>query len=194
MAFSFNGAAKLISLSPSTTSLSVRDLWSRWNDWLAVGDNSKYAPAFDTVGGNAIDAAAGTSIPIYCFMLNGWKIRPQEADHTLTVSDGVLLTNDGSDPFINPSGSFVVRIRYQQPVQAIAFATGGGTAPTAEQNAAAVWSHNNGAMLVARLAEVWARLGLDASKPVAQNNVAIGFGDIILALTESDGIVTVARQ
>lgn len=143
MALTFDGANKRITLSSGTTSLDVKDLWSRWVDWVALSDNSKYLPAFDTVGGNPIDASAGTSIPIYCFMKNGWRIKPQEASHTLNVSGGVLLVDGGGDPFVNPDGSFAIRINYSQPVQAITVATGGGSgAPTASQNAEAVWGQS----------------------------------------------------
>jgi hypothetical protein len=71
----FNGATKLIVLS-ATTELDVQDLWSRWVDWVATDDNSKFLPAFRSVGGDTIDSVAGTYIPVYTFMLNGWKIRP----------------------------------------------------------------------------------------------------------------------
>jgi hypothetical protein len=106
--------------------MSVRDVWSRWVDWLAISDNSKFLPAFDTVGGNDIDLASGTKIPIYAFLKNGWRIRPQEANHTLAVTDGILLVDGGGDPFADTIGNFRVRINYQQPVQAISFSTGSG--------------------------------------------------------------------
>ena len=136
MAIVFDGPNKLISLA--SDSLSVIDLWSRWCDWSAVSDNSKYLPAFKQVGGDPIDLTAGTSIPIYCFMQNGWKIKPQESNHTLSVTGGVLLVEGGGDPFVNTTGSFVVRINYSQPVQAITVATGGGS-PGA--SAADIWNH-----------------------------------------------------
>ncbi|MCC6824006.1 MAG: hypothetical protein IT579_25100 [Verrucomicrobia subdivision 3 bacterium] len=138
MAISFDGAAKTITLSSGTTTLGVRDLWSRWVDWWLTGDNSKHPLAMANVGGDDIDAAAGTKIPIYVFLQNGWKVKPQEANHTLKVSDGILLVDGGGDPFMNTAGSYVVRINYQQPVQAISFSTGGGSAPTAEEVADAV--------------------------------------------------------
>lgn len=139
MAITFDGPSKRIILSSGTVSLGVRDLWSRWADWHALSDNSKFLPAMTNVGGNDIDAGAGTKIPIYAFLLNGWRIRPQEASHTLNVSDGVLLVDGGGDPFVNTLGSYVVRINYQQPVQAISFSTdgGGGGSLTAAQ----VWEH-----------------------------------------------------
>jgi hypothetical protein len=70
------------------------------------------------VGGQDIDTAAGTKIPIYIYLLNGWKIVPQSANHTLNVTNGILLVDGGGDPF-NDATSYTVRINYQQPVQAI---------------------------------------------------------------------------
>lgn len=131
MALTFDGPTKVITLTSGTTSLSVRDVWSRWVDWFLTSDNSKYLPAFQQVGGDDIDPVAGTTIPIYAFLMNGWKLKPQEANHTLTVTDGILLVNGGGDPFNNTTGAYTVRINYQQPVQAIAITTGGGGDPWA---------------------------------------------------------------
>ena len=140
MGYSFDGPNKLIILTSGTVTLSVTDLWSRWFDWFVTSDNSKYFPAMLQVGGNDIDAVEGTSVPIYIFLSNGWRIRPQEANHTLKVTTGIILVEGGGDPFVNTTGSYVVRINYQQPVQAITVSTGGGSAPTAQQVATAVWT------------------------------------------------------
>lgn len=139
MSLSFNGVAKVITLSVGTTTLGVRELWSRWVDWVVTSDNSKYLPAFAQVGGNDIDVLTGTSIPIYLFMLNGWKIRPQESNHTLTVYDGVLVVDGGGDPFVETLGAYTVRVNYSQPVQAITVATGGGAPIDVPAVASAVW-------------------------------------------------------
>ena len=127
MALTFDWPSKIITLTSGTTSVWVRDLWSRWVDWFLTSDNSKYLPAFEQVGGNDIDITAWTSIPIYAFLMNWWKLKPQEANHTLSVSDGILLVNGGGDPFINTTWAYTVRINYSQPVQAITVATGGGS-------------------------------------------------------------------
>jgi hypothetical protein len=137
MAFLFDGLTKTISLSLGTTAMSVTDLWSRWVDWLAVGDNSKWAMAMSQVGGDVIDAVAGTSIPNYIYLMNGWKLRPQEASHTLNVSGGILLVAGGGDPFLDTLGNFVVRISYSQPVQAITVSTAGGSGASVTD----IWTH-----------------------------------------------------
>lgn len=144
MGYSFDGSNKLISLTGGTTSFSVRDIWSRWVDWFCTSDNSKYLPAFYSLGGDEIDPVEGTYIPVYAFLLNGWKIKPQEDDHTLKVSDGILLVDGGGDPFVDTTGDYTVRINYQQPVQAISFDAEGGTSgPTAEEIATEILDTQN---------------------------------------------------
>ena len=137
MAIQFDGPNKVIILTSGTVTLSVRDLWSRWVDWLLTSDNSKYLPAMSLLGGDEIDPIAGTKIPVYVSLLNGWRIRPQAASHILNVTAGILLVLGGGDPFVEVP-SFTVRINYKQPVEAIGFSTGGGGGATPEQIAAAI--------------------------------------------------------
>jgi hypothetical protein len=88
-----------------------------------------------SLGGDDIDPTAGTKVPVFVFLSNSWRIKPQEASHTLVVTDGILLVGGGGDPFVDTNGSYVVRINYQQPVQAIAFDSGGSGGLTEAQNA-----------------------------------------------------------
>lgn len=201
MAINFDGATKLITLTSGTTTLGVRDLWSRWVDWLLTSDNSKFPIAMASVGGDDIDPGAGTSIPIYVFLANGWKIRPQEANHTLSVNDGVLLVSGGGDPFVNTTGSFVVRVNYQQPVQAITVATGGGggSAPSASDVAAAVWSssrssNRSAGSLGQALAEVFELHGLDLSAPLTVTPTSRDAGTISQTVTTVGTTTTVQRD
>jgi hypothetical protein len=130
VAYTFDGPNKLIILSSGTTTLDLRDVWSKWVDWFVLSDNAKFLPAFSTVGGDEIDASSGTLIPIYLFLQNGWRVRPYEGNHTLSVIDGILLVPGGGDPFVSTIGNYRVGIRYSQPVQAISFATGGAGSGT----------------------------------------------------------------
>lgn len=142
MAYTFDGPNRLIVLSPGTVSFSVRDLWSRWVDWHALSDNSKFPAAMRSVGGDDI-IAGQTSIPVYTYLSNGWRIRPQEAAHTLAVTDGILLVDGGGNPFVGTLGAFNVQISYQQPVQAITVNTAGSSGPSAADIAAAVLAAMN---------------------------------------------------
>ncbi len=109
--------------------LSVRELWSRWCDWLAVADNSRYVEAMLQVGGD------NSAIPIYIILLNGWRIVPQSAHHSLEVYDGVLYVDGGGDPFVDPAGSFSIRIIYREPGIAIGYTIASGSGLTPEQSA-----------------------------------------------------------
>lgn len=180
MALSFDGATKIVTLSSGTTTLSVRDLWSRWVDWLLTSDNSKYAIAMTQVGGDDIDTGAGTKIPIYAFLQNGWKLKPQEANHTLNVTDGVLLVSGGGDPFVATTGAFVVRVNYQQPVQAISFsAEGGGGGLTTEQ-----------AAMLESLAKIH---GLVSGVPLVVTPTTREAGDVSQTIVEDGDEVTITR-
>lgn len=115
---SFNGSTKVVTLPGSTTTMSVLALWSRYVDWLTTTSNMKYAVAMTLVGGQTIDSSAGTYIPKYIFLQNGWQVQPNSANHTLAVTSGIILVSGGGDPFKDSTG-YTVRINYQQPVQAI---------------------------------------------------------------------------
>jgi hypothetical protein len=123
----FNGTTKRIICDAATTSIDVVGVYSMWVDWALISNNLRYNAAFSELGGNTIDAVAGTSVPVYGFLTNSWKISPDEADHTLSVTGGVVLVSGGGDPFVDTAGAYTVRINYQQPVQAITVSTGGTT-------------------------------------------------------------------
>jgi hypothetical protein len=131
MAYTFNGVTKRITLSSGMVTLDLLDLHSRWKDWLLLG-NAGYEQAFRAVGGDI------PAIPLYLFVLNGWKIVPQSADHTLTVSNGILDVDgdSGTDPFAYPVG-YDVRTRMAAPGIAIGYSLAGGSGPSAESIAAA---------------------------------------------------------
>lgn len=126
MAFTFNGAAKTITHSGGT--LSVAEMWSRYVDWLAVADNSKWGDLLTTVGRDEND------IPLYVFLEPGVTIVITDNSIPSPVVDGVLKTRSGGDPF----GGAVVNARLREPGIAIGYSTGGGSGPSAESIAAAI--------------------------------------------------------
>lgn len=125
MGYVFDGISKIATLTAGTTILDVRDIYSRWKDWV-ISDGSIYEQMFAVVGGDPVDVAAGIYITSYFFLENGWKIRPQEANHKLKVTNGILVVADGSDPFLSTIGSYNVLIQYSQPIKSETIATGGG--------------------------------------------------------------------
>ena len=134
MPIAFDPAARRIVLD--SASVTASELWSRWSDWVALSDNSKYLPAFRQAGGD--DLGGGLSIPAYMFLLNNWRIRPMESNHNVNIT-GNLFVDGGGVPVVSTLGNFNVSVQYTVPVQAQAISTGGtSTAPTADQVADAV--------------------------------------------------------
>lgn len=135
MPITFDPINKRIVLDSDSTT--AAEIWSRWADWVAQSDNAKYPPALRQVGGD--DLGGGLSIPIYIFLLNGWRVRPREANHSLIIT-GNLFVEGGGVPVVNTLGAFNVSVQYTVPVQAQGIATGGSSGPTASEVSAAVWA------------------------------------------------------
>jgi hypothetical protein len=133
MGYAFDGTAKTVTLTSGTTVLDLIDMHSRWKDWVRAG-NAAVLPAFAAVGGDI------PAIPLYLFLRNGWNIVPQAANHTLTIINGIFEREGGGDPFIDPAGSYKIRINRETPGIAIGYSTSGGSGPSAGQIADEVMS------------------------------------------------------
>jgi hypothetical protein len=115
-----------------STAVTASQIWSRWVDWIASGDNGKYLPALSQVGGD--DLGSSLSIPIYIFLLNGWRVRPMEANHQLIIT-GNLFVDGGGVPVVNTLGTYNVSVQYTVPVQAQTVSVGGSGGLTPAQAA-----------------------------------------------------------
>ena len=131
MAITLNGATRRIILD--SASVSAAQIWSAWVDWHEA--NQQWPLAFQLVGGNAL--GGGLFIPPYFFLMNGWRVRPMEASHNLTIT-GNLFVDGGGVPVVGTLGTYQVNVNYTVPVQAQGIATSGSTGPTAAEIAAAV--------------------------------------------------------
>jgi len=79
-------------------------------DWVANENLRKFLFPIEAVGGNPLpgEKALGST-----FFLNAdWKIRPYNASHRLTIN-GNFYSADGTDPFLDPLGTYTVRIMQQ---------------------------------------------------------------------------------
>ena len=135
MALLFDAGTRRIILD--SASISATEIYSRWVDWAAQGDNLKYGMVLRQVGGD--DLGGGLAIPPYYFLQGGWRVRPMEASHQLSLL-GNLFVEGGGSPVVNTLGQFNVLVQYTVPVQAQAFSTAGGVNPTPEQIAQGVWN------------------------------------------------------
>ncbi len=104
-----------------SSGVTAAQIWSRWADWHAA--NPGWPLALRQVGGD--DLGSGLSIPPYYFLQNGWRVRPMESNHTLTIT-GNLFVEGGGTPVVPTLGVFQVNVNYTVPVQAQAVSTSGG--------------------------------------------------------------------
>lgn len=100
-----------------------------------VGTAGIWGVATARTGGD--DLGGGLSIPPYYFLLNGWRVRPMEANHNLTIT-GNLFVDGGGVPVVSTLGTYQVNVNYTVPVQAQGIATSGSSGPSAADIAAAV--------------------------------------------------------
>lgn len=138
MAITFDPANRRIILD--SASVTAEEIFSRWEDWMLLSDNAKYLPAFRHAGGD--DLGGGLFIPNYLFLLNGWRVRPMESNHNLTIT-GNLFVDGGGVPVVPTLGTFQVNVNYTVPVQAQGISTSGSTGPTAAEIAAEVLAQLN---------------------------------------------------
>lgn len=101
---------KLFILNNGVTDFDVViDLYSdAKEDWLTNSLLNKFRFPMLAIGGQAI--GGGRTISPYIMLQYGWKVRPYEGDHTLTVA-GNLITNDESSPFAPVLGDYQVIIK-----------------------------------------------------------------------------------
>lgn len=97
--FSFNGITKVATADSGVTAFTTVQLYSEWKVWARA--NIGFLPMFRTEG-SLLTAQ-------YFYMMNGWQIRPQEADHVLTIT-GNLVHDDGIPLFLQTLGDFQVNI------------------------------------------------------------------------------------
>jgi hypothetical protein len=167
-----------------TAAISAEQIWTDWVNWSAIGDNSKWPAAALQIGGDSL--GSGLFIPIYIFLLNGWRVRPMEANHALTLT-GNLFVDGGGVPVVNTLGAFNVSTQYTVPVQAQGISTGGSTVTPAD-----IWAHilsgrDAGARLV-RLLDL-----AEADEELTQTTATLrrrGTADILLQKNVAGGTIT----
>lgn len=140
MSVTFDGINKLIICGLGTINLNVKeDIYSDWKLWVTQEDNARFLPALSVLGGDPI--GSGIYLGTTYFLENGWKIRPNESNHTLNIS-GNIYSRDGSNPIVKTLGEYNVLVNMARSNLIDTVATGGssGSAPSAEEVAQAVWN------------------------------------------------------
>ena len=112
---SFDGENKIIEITKAPINGLVEldakaDVYSTWKEWMLLSDNSKYEPALRSVGGDPISSAKNLGATF--FLINGWRIRPYEANHRLTLTGNLFTDPPGDSPVVSTLGYYNVVVEY----------------------------------------------------------------------------------
>lgn len=100
MTLTFDGINKTITVSDGTTTLTSKEVYSAWKNWVQLSDNSKYESAFRTFGGDP--TLTGQYAPSYFFLTNGWRLVMTNLD---IIFSGNIYTEEEESPFINTNSN-----------------------------------------------------------------------------------------
>lgn len=82
------------SLGTGNIEINVAEIYSEWKTWMVVSSSAGYAPAMRTVGGDPVTDIQNLGATF--FLINDWRIRPNERDHRLTLV-GNLFTDPAGE-------------------------------------------------------------------------------------------------
>lgn len=176
--------------------LDLVEIYSEWKQAL-LDDPPKlgFPPAFRQVGSDPISPTQ--SLGTTFFLLNGWRIRPAERNHKLTIVGNIFTDPAGESIFVPTIGAFTVNTetRVSNLIDLIA--------PDVGAVGSAVWgasqpSVDNAGTIGRVLLEVFRFMGLDPTKPLISNsgaNTQTAGVDIALNIVEAPpGVFTATRQ
>lgn len=139
--FTFDGPNKKIimnndSVINGVVTFSVSELWSEWCDWYALGDNLKYAPAFDSL---MVPLSATEYVGPYLFLRNdlGWVSVPPAVDPCTVVINGSFFGTSATLPVLENLEAQATELIVNRSVLTNTVVTSGVSGPTAESIAAA---------------------------------------------------------
>jgi hypothetical protein len=89
------------------------DMYSDWKEGILANNSGGEAKAMDAAGGNIIDPLTLQALGTTYFLLNGYKIRPQETDHTLTIVGNIFSQPAGLPLFVPTTGAFTVALVFK---------------------------------------------------------------------------------
>lgn len=194
--YTIDFANKLVIMGTGETEYDIPGAYSHWKDQMRLADNFIYDFAYTIKGGVVYSGAK--EIPAFTALVNGWKVRPDEADHTLSAVNGILYVEGGGDPFVDTLGAYTVRINYAQPVEVLALSTSGGGGATASE----IWSHSTRTLTAIGSSGIASQTSVDALPTALDNATAVwsdsntyasGEKGRTLADTEANSDVTQAK-
>lgn len=137
--FTFDFAASIIQVDSGAVDVGVLDLYAAARDARASEEGVQYdAIAYGT---GLVALGGGVQIGITVLLLGSWQLRFAPGAYIARVTNGNLVGGPGGDPIAYSAGVQVLLIQSAAATVVTVSGAGGGAAPTAAENAQAVWTH-----------------------------------------------------
>lgn len=116
----FDPTNKLIICKPGIFEIDIKvDLYSdAKEEWKTNSELNRYKFPFRVIGGD--ETVPPEVAPLYLYLCYGWRLRPDEASHTLKLVNGTLLVDEDPaiDPVVSTEGDYNVMVRDVVPIRA----------------------------------------------------------------------------
>lgn len=187
--FTFDFAASVIDVDVGVSSVEVDSLY----DAVKLAQASEEGILYGQIaaGSGLADLGGGVQVGLTVELLGSWQLRFAAGAYIARVAAGNLVGGPSGDPIAYSAGVQVLLIQ-SAAATVVNVDGGGGTAPTASQNAAAV--RLNLASELARIVELAKIHGLVSGMPLVVTPTGRAAGDVAQTIEESGSTVTVSRS
>lgn len=138
--FTFNFATSRIVVDVGSPDVSVIDLHNAIKEARASVEGILYDAIAE--GSGLVSLGGGTQVGLTVKLLGSWQVEFASGAYIARISEGNLVGGPGDDPIAYSAGVQVLLIQ-SAAATVVSVSGGSGTAPTAAQNAAAVWAATN---------------------------------------------------
>lgn len=136
--FTFDFTASIIQVDDGVTSVDVIDLYDAVKEARASEEGVLYDEIAE--GSGLVSLGGGVSVGITVNLVGSWQVRFAAGAYIARVTNGNLVGGPGGDPIAYTAGVQVLLIQSAASTVVTVSESGAGSAPTASENAAAVWS------------------------------------------------------
>ncbi len=136
--FTFDYAAERIQVDAAVADVDVIELYAAIRDAQATEEGILHGPI--ATGSGLVSLGDGVAVGLTVNLLGGWQTRFAPGSYIAKVSNGNLVGGPGGAPIAYSAGVQVLLLQSAASTVVTVSGAGGGSAPTASENAAAVWS------------------------------------------------------
>lgn len=189
----FDGDQQFIILEASDGDvIDVVDIYDAFVVWQSIPGNEMFTGAFTTAGGTQLEQ--NLYIDTHYRLTGGWRIRPREANHTLTIRGNLFSQLIGGNMFAETLGGYTVPVRLYGGMHSRVVASD-APAPDTGAIADAVWEHADVVSAAEVSDAVWAHddaTALAASvnliRKITDNRLEVDITRQLLVLYDDDGV------